>query len=178
MKSTLSSQNLALRPKDEVQSAHFSGKQFTLHCAIVDPVDGSRYNFQLSDDTTHDPEFVDHVLRDLIIRYDIRDQDLWIQSDNAPTQYKNKNAFFLLQRLAKEFNLRIVRTYGAAGHGKGAIDGMSSFGVKNILRKDIVTHDIFFNKSERSNDTCKIRDEFLVSNSRILEGHVAWKCSN
>ena len=25
------SQNLALRPKDEVQSAHFSGKQFTLH---------------------------------------------------------------------------------------------------------------------------------------------------
>ena len=33
------SQNLALRAKDEVQSAHFSGKQFTLHCAIVEPVD-------------------------------------------------------------------------------------------------------------------------------------------
>eukprot|EP00111_Clytia_hemisphaerica_P011511 TCONS_00033794-protein len=31
------SQNLNLRPKDEAQSAHFSGKQFTLHCSIVDP---------------------------------------------------------------------------------------------------------------------------------------------
>ena len=44
------SQNLALRPKDEVQSAHFSGKQVTLHCSIVDPV-GYRYHFHLSDDT-------------------------------------------------------------------------------------------------------------------------------
>ena len=47
--------------------------------------------------------------------------------------------------MADEFNLRIVRTYGAAGHGKGAIDAMSSFGVKNVLRKDIVTHDVFLN---------------------------------
>ena len=30
------SQNLVLRPKDEVQSAHFSGKQFTLHYTIVE----------------------------------------------------------------------------------------------------------------------------------------------
>ena len=91
---------------------------------------------------------VDHVIRDIILKYDIKNEDLWIQSDNASSQYKNKNSFFLLKELAKEFNLRIIRTYGAAGHGKGAIDGMSSFGVKNILRKDIVTHDIFFNMSE------------------------------
>ena len=32
-------QNLSLRAKDEVQSAHFSRKQFTLHCAIVEPVE-------------------------------------------------------------------------------------------------------------------------------------------
>ena len=30
------SQNLSFRPKDEVQSTHFSGKQFTLHCAIAE----------------------------------------------------------------------------------------------------------------------------------------------
>ena len=63
------SQNLALRPKDEVQSALFSGKQFTLHYSIVNPVH-SRYHFHLSDDTTHYPVFVDHVLRNIIIKYD------------------------------------------------------------------------------------------------------------
>ena len=141
------SQNLDLRPKVEVQSAHFSGKQFTLHCSIVNPVN-NRYHFHLSDDTNHGGVFVDHVIRDIIAKYDIQTEDLWIQSDNASSQYKNKYSFTLLKKLASEFNLRIIRTYGAAGHGKGAIDGMSSFGVKNVLRKDIVTHNVFFNKSE------------------------------
>ena len=49
--------------------------------------------------------------------------------------------------MAGEFNLRIICTYGAAAHGKGAIDAMSRFGVKNILRKGIVTHDFFFKNS-------------------------------
>ena len=136
------SQNLALRPKFEVQSAHFSGKQHTLHCAIAEPFE-IKYHYHLSDDTKHDSVFVDHVLRDLIVKYNISNEDLWIQSDNASSQYKNKHYFGLLQTLADEFNLRIIRTYGAAGHGKGTIDAMSSFGVKNILRKDIVTH-VFF----------------------------------
>ena len=52
------SQNLALRTKDEVQSVHFFGKQFTLHCAIAKPFD-HRYHFHLSDDTKHDGIFVD-----------------------------------------------------------------------------------------------------------------------
>ena len=150
------SQNIALRPKDEVQSAHYSGKQFTLHCAIVDPTE-KRYHFHLSNDTNHDPVFVDYVIRDLIKKYRIKDEDLWIQSDNAPTQYKNKSAFYLLQQLCNEFNLRIIRTYGASGHGKGVIDGMSSFGVKNVLRKDIVTHDVFFNSSEEITDYLTVK---------------------
>ena len=33
-----------------------------------------------------------------------------------------------------------MRIYGAAGHDKGEENAMSSFGVKNILRKDIVTY--------------------------------------
>lgn len=140
------SQNLSLRPKDEAQSAHFSGKQFTLHCAIVEPTE-YRYHYHISDDTKHDGIFVDHVLRDIIEKYDIKNEDLWIQSDNASSQYKNKHTFALCQKLAEDFGLRLIRTYGAAGHGKGAIDGMSSFGVKNVLRHDIVTQDVFFNRS-------------------------------
>ena len=50
------------------------------------------------------------------------------------------------------YNARIVRLYGAAGHGKGLIDAMSSFGVKSILRKDIVTGDVSYKNSE---EMCK-----------------------
>ena len=53
----------------------------------------------------------------------------------------NKHLFGLLQQLADEFGLWIIPTYCAAGHGKGAIDGMLSFEVKNLLRKDFL---IFF----------------------------------
>ena len=71
-----------------------------------------------------------------------------IQSGNAPTHYKNRHSFALLQNLANEFNLRIIRTYGAAGHGKGTVDAMSSFGVKNGLRGDTVTQVVFFDTSK------------------------------
>ena len=67
----------------------------------------------------------------------------------------NKYSFGLLNKLASEFNLRIIRTYGAAGHGKGAIDGMSSF--ENVLRKDIVIHNVSFNKSEEVVDYLEIK---------------------
>ena len=163
------SQNLSLRPKDEVQSAHFSERQFTLHCAIVEPAD-YRYHYHISNDTKHDPIFVDQVIRDVITKYNIRNEDLWIQSDNAPTQYKNKHAFRLYQNLADEFGLRVIRMYGAAGHGKGVIDLMSSFGAKNILRHDIITRDVFFNDSEAIADyLAKKKPEFCYTNISALE---------
>ena len=87
-----------LRPKDEVQSAHFSGKHFTLPCAIAEPA-LYRYHFHISDNTKHDPLFVDYVVRDIIEKYGIRDDELWIQSNNAPSQYKNKHAFRFYQKL-------------------------------------------------------------------------------
>ena len=31
------SENIAMKPKFEVQEAHFSGKQYSLHCSIVEP---------------------------------------------------------------------------------------------------------------------------------------------
>ena len=157
--------NLALRPKHEVQSAHFSGKQHTLHCAIFQPGE-TKFHYHISDDTKHDPVFVHEVLRDLIHHYDIRNEDIMIQSDNAPTQYKSRHAFALLQKLANEFNVRIIRTYGAAGHGKGTIDAMSSFGVKNVLRRDIVTHDIFFDTSE------EIFDYLHIKNPQFYYAHI------
>ena len=133
-------------------------KQYTLHCPIPKPF-GKHYHYYLSDHTKHEGIFVDHVLRDLIIRYNISNEDLRAQSDNASSQYKRKHSFWLLQWLADEFNLRIIRTYGAAGHGKAAIDAMSGFGVKNVLRKDIVTHDVFLD------NFCNMAEYLALKNS-------------
>ena len=57
------SKNLAMKPKIEAQDALFSGKQFTLHCAIVLPGQ-PKYVYHLSDDTTYDSFFVHEVLRE------------------------------------------------------------------------------------------------------------------
>ena len=44
-----------------------------------------------------------------------------------------------MQSLADQFNVVTVTIFGVAGHGKGLIDAMSSFGVKSILRRNIIT---------------------------------------
>ena len=136
-------------PKDTYSGKYIEldfSQNLAIHCAIAKPFD-KQYHYHLSDDTKHDSIFDDHVLRELIIHYNISNKDLRVQSNNASSQYKNKHSFGLQQSLADEFNLRIIRTYGAAGHGKGVIDALPNFSVKNILRKDIVTHDVFFNNS-------------------------------
>ena len=66
-----------------------------------------------------------------------------IKSDNTPTQYKNNWGFSSTQHLTDKYNVTILRVYGAAGHGKGLTDAMSSFRVKNILRQSINTNDWF-----------------------------------
>ena len=66
----------------------------------------------------------------------------------------------------------IARIYGAAGHGKGLIDAMSSFGVKSIIRKDIVTHDVWFDSAEDIADYLKRRNngrmEYTVINRETV----------
>ena len=93
------SENIAIKPKFEVQEAHFSGKQYTLHCSIVEP-GMSKYVYHLCDDTKHDPVFVNEVLEDIFTKRNIKNETVIIKSDNAPTQYENQYAFFLLQQIA------------------------------------------------------------------------------
>ena len=81
-----------MKPKFEVPDAHFSGKQYSLHCSIVE-AGIKKYFYHLSDDTTHDPEFVHEVLVDLFDKLSIKNETIMLKSDNAPTQYKNKYAF-------------------------------------------------------------------------------------
>ena len=62
-----------MKPKCEVQSTHFSGKQFCRHCAIVQPGD-IKYEYHLSDDTTHegDIKYEYHLSDDTMHEGDIK----------------------------------------------------------------------------------------------------------
>ena len=120
------SENLARKPKFEVQEAHFSGKQYTLHCGMVEPRE-TKYVYHLCDDTTHDETFVHFVVANIFESRNIKNENVLIKSDTtyyAPTKYKNKYAFKSLQSLANKYNVAILRVYGAVGHGKGLIDAM------------------------------------------------------
>ena len=135
-----------MKPKFEVQDAHFSGKQFSLHCVIIEPGENN-YVYHLSDDINHDPVFVHEVLQNIFQRWDIKSKILIIKGDNALTQYKNEYTFQPMLNLYNKYNVRTIRTYGAASHGKGLIDAMSSFSLKSVLRRDAATDDYWFQNS-------------------------------
>ena len=87
----------------------------------------------------------------LLYHWEIWDKNegYYSQSDNASScQYNNKHSSGLFRQLADEFGLGIICAYGAAYHAKGAIDKISSFGVKDVLIKNIATCDLFLNSSE------------------------------
>ena len=143
--------NLALKPKHEVQDAHFSGKQYSLHCSIVEPGE-NKHVYHLSDDTNHDPAFGNEVLEDIFKSWNITDETIKYKSDNAPTQDKNEFTFQSMMNLSNKYNVRIIHNCGAAGLGKGFIDTISILGVKAVLRRDFVSDDSWFGSS---NDICE-----------------------
>ena len=62
------SQNFALKEKKQVQSAHFSGKQQTLHNTVLYKPNrqGHKFLYHLSDDTNHNHVFTFSVINDII----------------------------------------------------------------------------------------------------------------
>ena len=72
-------------------------------------------------------------MEDIFTKRNIKNETVIIKSDNASTQYKNQDAFFLLQQIANKYNVTILRIYGAAGHGEDLIDAMSRFGESKEL---------------------------------------------
>ena len=54
-----------------------------------------------------------------------------------------------MKELAKKFNITVAWFYGEAGHGKGLVDAMLSFGCKQSIKHAIAAEDrLFKNASE------------------------------
>ena len=140
------SENITLKPKHEAQSAHFSGRQHTLHCCVMGNNGINTYLYHLSDDTNHDNIMTFAIIKDVIETFPevIANGKLILRSDHASTQYKSRFVFHDMKMLACEYNIEVVWFHGEAGHGRGLVDSMSSFGCKAVLRDAIITNNMWF----------------------------------
>ena len=123
------SQNIQLTPKNNVQSAYYSGKQHTLHDALIQKPNGECiYVYHLSDDTNHDSVMTDVIINDIIKNHPelIKFGILIIRSDNCSTQYKLRYIFGFMLKLARKLNISIYWFYGEAGHGRVHLEKASS----------------------------------------------------
>ena len=141
------SMNVKLTEKNQVQSAHFSGRQQTLHDSLIQEQHGKyTYIYHLSDDTNHDSVMTSRIIEDNIINHPetISSGRLIMRSDNCSTQYKCCYVFKALLDLAKKYGIRIDWLFGEAVHGRGLIDAMAWFGCKGPMHKRILTSDKWF----------------------------------
>ena len=70
-----------------------------------------------------------------------------VKSDNCSSQYKCGRVFHSWCTLAKELQKKILVYYGVSGHGKGFVDAMSAFDVKNPWKRLIIWDDFEFDSS-------------------------------
>ena len=144
------SMNIKLTEKNQVQRAHFSGRQQTLHDSLIQSGTGNTYIYHLSDDTNHDSVMSSIIIESNIIAHPeiIENGRLILRSDNCSTQYKSRYVFKALLDLAAKYAIRIDWFFGEAGHGRGLIDAMAWFGCKGPMRKEIVTRDVWFKNAK------------------------------
>ena len=122
----------------------------------------------MSDDANHNHILTLEIIRDLIENhpYIISSGNLVLRSDNCAMQYKSQFVFNGLKKLAIEYDINIIWFYGIAGHGKGTVDAMSSFGCKAILRNAIITDDLMFNNA---NEMCTYLNDKKTDSNRYYQ---------
>ena len=139
------SENLAGTHIFEPQSAHFSKKQFSLHCTVMHcEENGSlslRYIYHLSNEMKHNAEFTFTVVKSILEFAEDNNLDIIrFKSDNCACKYKCKYLFVLFRNLAMYLNKTIIYYYGVSAHGKGLVDAMGGFGV--------ITSNLFYNSAK------------------------------
>ena len=160
------SMNVNLVEKNQAQSAHFSGRQQTLHDTLIQRSDaGYTYIYHLSDDLNHDSVMTRRIIEDNIYNHHdiISSGRLVLRSDNCSTQYKSRFVFQALLEIAEKNSIRINCFFGEAGHGRGLIDAMAWFGCKGPMRKQILTTDEWFQNAEEMTNFLKTHFKDEVS---------------
>ena len=161
------SQNINFVEKKQVQSANYSGKQHTLHNAVIFTPNGEvTYIYYLSDNTNHDSVLTFTVLESIIEAHPevIEKKFLCLRSDNCGDQYKCRFVFHKMKMCAQKYGITVVWMYGTQGRGRGLVDAMAWFGCKQPLKKDIITNDSWFDTAGEM--TVFLKSHFDGNNSK------------
>ena len=141
------SENIQEIPKFQPQDMHFCKKSHSLHCTVIhismDPKE-NHYLYHFSDITKHNWAHTRCVDKDWENNYFANETIVRKKSDNCRVQYKCRDSFGDKRREAQRSGKTYINYYGSAGHGRGLVDSMSSFGVKGPLRKEIINFDFYF----------------------------------
>ena len=83
-----------------------------------------------------------------------------MKSDNASCQYKSKWVFRFWEQFSIGYSLIVILYFDVKGNGKGLVDGMSSFCVKEPVRNAILTDDWWYTCASELADflSCKFPD--------------------
>lgn len=156
------SQNISLEQQDEIESAHWTTRQVTLHPIFIVrhapqstdkvPVLMKESLIVLSDSLDHTADSVFVFTKQLIkhINNNPGPSPLKVLhrfSDNCAVQYKSKLSFGHISQIEDEHDIKVYYHFTESGHGKGPSDGLGA-AIKAKLQKMILGGKVINNAYE------------------------------
>lgn len=143
-------ENYLCKFQNEVQSAHWSYRQISIHPCVFfyrcPNVDNSNclktitdYKIFMSDDLNHDSFFAKHVIEECIkYAISLKVSVIHFYSDGCSSQYKSKFAMYHLSDLQVKYpNIAITRHFFGSSHGKSLCDSAGGT-VKNAAARSVL----------------------------------------
>ena len=143
--------------QDETQAAHFGQNQVSIFTAARWH-HGIKSFAIVSDDLDHTKTSVVANMNKILSMNPVSVKILHIYSDNATSQFKNKDTMNSIIALEKLHKLKIFWHFFAAMHGKGAVDGIGAV-VKNTAARKVLANRTMITNAEtfaQELKSCKI----------------------
>ncbi|KAK7119480.1 hypothetical protein R3I94_021351 [Phoxinus phoxinus] len=153
--------------QDEIQPAHWSTQQITVHpiiCYYKCPTEGHEYTIQealvfVSDDLNHDTNAVHHF-ETLAIKHLKEKRGLKLEhvvefTNGCGAEYKSMVAFADISNSKASHGLSVERCYFGSHHSKGPSDGVSGF-VKSSVQRAVQSHRITIKNAEEMYNFCNL----------------------
>lgn len=134
---------MTLGIKFEPQSLHWAKNQISVHLGILKCNGNKSYHPYVSDCRVHDQSFVKLVVYKMLENTPIPDDSVVIiESDNCSSQFNSGHHFVDMQELANQFQHKVIRVYGIAGHSKSEVDHVGGI-AKVAVRDEVARGELF-----------------------------------